>query len=338
MRKILVLLTPVASLMLVSCALLPHGTVRLGTMSGPISVRLGDLPAKRSTQLIPPGGLEVEIRAYRASDPTHLQALGNALAYDWQTGLPIIATYSVSAGTSPNLTLPELPAGNWVLRAIVYDTGETFYAIPNGAIDQYAKYSTVGMGEATVSTSIGMAYGVTIPVNYTVPYLANLDDRVMGSATNSLSVTGVLPGSTGLRVRIANWNPYLMLATGSWDAVHHRVRLAVTVPRYYPINMASTSNSAGYWILGDISANTGFSGTMSFTCPAGTPGPDVWMWNADTTRNTIYTDIDLHGADASYYDKYTSATSVASGALTVVLPSTLAPTGYTLTMTDLASP
>lgn len=329
------LVTSLAGLGLAGCALLPHESAPPGAT--PLQLKLGTIPAMRSTQTIPTGGLNVEIRAYRSTGTTTFRAPGNQLG--WTLGTtPIVATYSVTAGTSPTLSFPALPPGDWLLQANVYNYDETFYNVSTGARDPFFKNYLCGQGEATVSTTLGLGYALTIPVAYTIPNIANLDDRVQGAATNSFTLTALLPGSAGLRFRLANWNPYVMLATGSWDDSHHKIRIAIQRPAFWSLNMASTSNSAGYWFLGDYSAPQGMSATQSFSRADMTVSSDVWMWNGDTGRNVIYTDIDLHGTDASYYDKFTSDTAPASGALTIVLPAALAPTGYTLTMTDLASP
>lgn len=329
MKKTLGLLALTVSLGAVGCAMLPHAAkapASTATQTGyslPGSAVLTNLPgAGYSAQAVGNGAKIVVARVYLA-DATYgnkWKAATPSVFVDTATNKYLAATASVTAGTA-NLTLPALPGGNYVIKLDAYDTLNHGLNATTWADGATSSYSVVAESEAYVQASVGLPYTATFPVFSTFKRMYNVDASASAAAgaTTSVKISGLLPGTNGLFLRMANWNHYASL-TASQTV---RLTIASTLP--YAANMASGS-AQGYWFLGDSQSAKGYQATQSF--PA-------WSW--DSTRKYLYTDIPLTtGTYAT--DFATNSFSVKGlGSISLALPSAFVPSGYSLSISDISS-
>ncbi|HEY9855081.1 MAG TPA: hypothetical protein V6D05_05030 [Stenomitos sp.] len=329
MKKTLGLLALTVSLGAVGCAMLPHAAkapASTATQTGyslPGSAVLTNLPgAGYSAQAVGNGAKIVVARVYSADTAVgvNLRAASPSVFVDTATNKALAATASVVSGTA-NLTLPALPGGKYIIKLTAYDTLNHGLNATTWADGATSSYSVVAESEALVNASVGLPYTATFPVFSTFKRVYNVDASASATvgATTSVKISGLLPGTNGLFLRMANWNHYASL-TASQTV---RVTIAATLP--YATNLASGSTAA-YWYLGDIQSAKGFQATQSF--PA-------WSW--DSTRKYLYTDIPLTtGTYAT--DFATNSYSVKGlGSLSLALPSAFVPSGYSLSISDISS-
>lgn len=333
MKKTLGLTTLTAAVVAAGCAVLPHTTKAPVGMSGPITLNLTNVPGihtgDRNTQAtIRTGALQAVVKVYVA-DSTYGSSgtAANAIETDPVTAAALVSTSSITTAAT-SITIPKIPSGGHIITVQLYSSTAKMVN-SDGTDSSNAAFKLVGESEAYVSPVVGVPLSATLPIWSTFDHAGNIQTVLLSGATSSLSFSGLTAPSGGLYLRMAKWS-----ASGSLPDSSASLRLSIVSGTAYSTSLASTSNTAGYWKLGDASASRGFSATCSFrnadTYSASTP----WNWSSD--RKTIYTD--LHCYDASDdMTIYSAATDYTTGALSMYLPAALVPTGYTMYLTSLAS-
>ncbi|HEY9900122.1 MAG TPA: hypothetical protein V6D00_13155 [Pantanalinema sp.] len=320
MKKTLGMIALTGGLVAAGCAMLPTtgakapaGQPTAVGLSGPGSAYI-NMNGDRGIQAIAGGAKEVVARVYEA-DATYgsaFAASGSAAAVIEQYQSKVLmATASVVSGTA-NLVLPPLPAGKHVIKLDAYKFAGMVDAA--GADTASASTNLVAQSEAYVQTVVGLPYKATFPLFMTFATTVDASPS-SGTATLSVQAPAVVAGTTGLFLRMANWNYYANTASNS-------LRLVITHPTAFAANLAS--GSAGTYGIGDVKAAKGFT----------TGSIPAWSWTND--RKYLYTDLTFLAASASEYasNSYTVKTT---GSLSLSLPAVFAPSGYKLTVIDAAS-
>lgn len=314
---------------------------RLKPLSGPITLRFNDLfPGERTAQAAfgfqNPGvgrvARQIEVRLYVAKGEPRARAADNMTpVVDELTTQPVIATASVRNGSVAPFTLPAIPSGPTVLQVNVFDTTKTLYDPGTGAADSDAADHLCAQGEGYILAQAAIPADAPLTLYRTIPADQNLSEASLRSVVQFAGPTG-----STLFLRMANWNPITELISNG-GAENQKLRLTIVAPRPFSAKLASASTSAG-WSLGHLGAPEGFMrATASFCVPGGAPSAAPWAWG-DKDRKVIFADIDLAAAVPDYAAMYVGGASEPKvGNLSLVLPTTFLPAGYTLSLTDMGS-
>lgn len=325
------------------CALLPHMTKAPTQLAGPVQLRIMGLPDEgRQTQastvgttgLVVAASRMIEIKAYLASDTYSLASNGGALD-STESGLSVSTSSVATGATSATVNMPAMAGGDHVLQINLYKSTKRMSDAGTGADLDHARYYLIAQGEVRVTAIVGVPTTATARLYQTVSGPNTLDCRVPGTtATTSVILSG-LTGTSGLYLRMANFNPFQMLWSGAEVANQHKVRVGIVSPTAYSWTVASGSTAAGDFSLGSVLAAQGFA-TGSFSIPSEAGTSKIWNWGS-TDRKVIYTDVDLTTLDASYQNLYTNPADPYGAALTLYLPAALCPTGFKVYLTDRGS-
>lgn len=339
MRHVRRFLMPALGLALAGCALLPHVGLAPARLSGPITLRITNLPTSdrqiqtstANTSNLPTASTtkQIELKVFVGSAPNSLVSSGGTIETSG-SGLAI-ATISAPLTGAAIVNIPALPSGDHIIQVNVYKSNATMYDPSSGVALPQARFYQVAQGEAYINSIIGVSTSTSMRLYQTLVAASNLDAQDPNNATTSVLVKGVSAAPPGMYLRLANWNPYYLLFSGD-PSYTGKVRIAIVAPTAYSWTVASTSANAGYWMVGDVNSTTGFA-SHSFAVPPEAGTADIWNWG-NASRTAVYTDVDLKALNANYQNLYTVVGDPYGGSLSLVLPTTLCPTNYSLYISD----
>lgn len=330
MRKTVGLFALTAGILAAGCAILPH-TAKSTGMSGPVTLNLTNIPYAegRSTQALKSTAKQVVIKVFKA-DATYgptagsggmggTSAAGLELATDPIAGTVLVSSASITS-TATKVTLPGIPSGGHVIKMYVFSTKNAQHNSVTGDLYGGSDQNLIAESEAYVNPIVGVPLNASLPMWSTYAINGNLHTVDNTDATSSASFSGITVGTTGLYLRMADWNPFTRLATQT-ATNDFKIRVSITVNTAYAWTVASDS---AYWKLGHVASPFGFSTTKAIT----------WAFSED--RKAVYADINPYDADGEQAGirKYVDATEHASGSLSIWLPNTLCTTGYQVHVTD----
>jgi hypothetical protein len=296
-------------------------------LSGPVSITLTGIPYKAAsglkTQSTSFGTTAKTVEIQILSCATTVNASGSSGVADHEElyknfpGLVADATASITGGTA-KVNIPPIPQGEHFIVANFFSDTNEGENPASPSVDNYLHL--VAQTEKFVNPQPGQPLDITMPVYNTYATVANLNASVAAATTSTTFTSGVISTTTsGLLLRMAHWD-YSKLGDAT-TASSKSIRVSVTAPTAFASTLASGSM---WYFMGDPYAASTESATASLT----------WNWG-NSAHTAIYADLPVAEADDTQMDSYKAAG--ASGSLSLSFPAAMVPTGYGVTLTDVAS-